>query len=54
MLSCLLLTWGVSATLAFLLAFSEYLSKTKRFKENGILDFIETYLKLLLHKGDQK
>jgi hypothetical protein len=54
MLSCLILNWGVTMTLAFLLAFSEYLSKTKRFKENGILDFVQTYLKLLLHRGDQK
>jgi hypothetical protein len=53
MLSCLILNWGVSATLAFLLAFSEYLSKSKRFKENGILDFIANYLRLL-HKGDRK
>lgn len=40
-------------TLAFLLAFSEYLSKTKRFKENGIIDFFTNYLKLV-HKGDRK
>ena len=54
MLTCLILNWGVSATLAVLLTFSEYLSKTKRFKENGIIDFIESYLKLLLYKGGQK
>lgn len=53
MLSCLILNWGVSATLAFLLAFSEYLSKTKRFKENGILDFVANYLRLL-YRGDRK
>ena len=53
MLSCLILNWGVSATLAFILAFSEYLSKTKRFKENGIIDFIANYLRFL-NKGDQK
>ena len=53
MLSCLILNWGVSITFAFLLAFSEYLSKSKRFKENGILDFIQNYLRLL-YKGDQK
>jgi hypothetical protein len=53
MLSCLILNWGVSMTLAFLLAFSEYLSKTKRFKENGIIDFVTNCL-TLLHKGDRK
>ena len=53
MLTCLIVNWGVSATLAFLLAFSEYLSKAQRFKENGIIDFIEKYLRLL-YKGDQK
>ena len=53
MLTCLIVNWGVPMTLAFLLTFSEYLSKTKRFKENGILDFVTNYLHLL-YKGDQK
>ena len=54
MLSCLILNWGVSMTLAVLLAFSEYLSKTKRFKENGILDLVSNFLKVVLNRGDQK
>ena len=41
-------------TLAVLLAFSEYLSKTKRFKENGILELLSNFLKVALNKGDQK
>ena len=53
MITCLIVNWGISITLAFLLAFSEYLAKTKRFKENGIIDFIHDYLRILL-KGDQK
>jgi hypothetical protein len=39
--------WGVSAALALLLSFSEYLGKTKRFKENTIIDFLISFLSKL-------
>ena len=53
MVSCLILNWGVTVILALLLSFSEYLGKTEKFKENGIIDFISHYLRILI-KGDQK
>jgi hypothetical protein len=54
MTTCLIVNWGVITILSVLLAFSEWLSKTDRFKENGVLDFTTTLLKSILHKGDQK
>jgi hypothetical protein len=54
MITCLLTNWGVTIILAFLLSFSEWLSKNKRIKANGILDLVQTFLRALLkHKGDQ-
>jgi hypothetical protein len=47
-IECLLVNWGVQLTLVVLLAFSEYLGKTKRFKENSIIDFTKTTIKRML------
>jgi hypothetical protein len=54
MISCLVTNWGVTIALAFLLASSEWLAKTKRFEENGLLDLIIKFLRIVIHKGDQK
>ena len=53
MTTCLIVNWGVITTLSVLLALSEWLSKTDRFKEYGIIDFTITLLKIILHKGDK-
>jgi len=37
-----------------LLTASERLAKTKRFEENGLLDLMTTFLRVVLHKGDKK
>jgi hypothetical protein len=50
MIECLLANWGVSVVLALLLSFSEYLGKTKRFKENTVIDFTTNFLKKMLVK----
>jgi hypothetical protein len=47
-LECLLLNWGVELFLILLLAFSEYLGKTKRFKENSIIDWFKNTIKKML------
>jgi hypothetical protein len=47
-IECLLLNWGVELTLILLLSFSEYLGRTKRFKENSILDFSKNTIRKLL------
>jgi hypothetical protein len=54
MITCLLTDWGVTITLGILLTASEWLAKTKRFKENGLLDLTTNFLKIVLHKGDKK
>jgi len=54
MITCLVTNWGLTVFLALLLTTSEWLAKTKRFKENGILDLTIHFLRTLLHKGDQK
>jgi hypothetical protein len=54
MITCLLTNWGFTIVLGFLLSLSEWLSKTKRTKANGIIDFIQLFLKTILNKGDQK
>ena len=54
MITCLVTNWGLAFILALLLTASEWLAKTKRFKENGLLDLTTHFLKSLLHKGDQK
>jgi uncharacterized membrane protein len=45
-----LTNWGVTIVLAMLLSFSEYLGRTKRFKENSVIDFVEDILKKMLDK----
>jgi hypothetical protein len=54
MITCFVTNWGVTIVLGFLLTTSEWLAKTKKFKENGLLDLITNFLKIILHKGDQK
>ena len=50
MITCLLTNWGVTIVLAMLLSFSEYLGRTKRFKENSVIDFTEDLLGKMLNK----
>lgn len=54
MITCFLTNWGITITLGLLLTLSEWLAKTKRFEENGLLDLTTHFLKTILHKGDQK
>jgi hypothetical protein len=54
MITCFLTNWGVTIVLGLLLTASEWLAKTKKFEENGLLDLIDHFLKTLLHKRDQK
>jgi hypothetical protein len=51
MITCFLTNWGVTITFGLLLAASEWLAKTKRFKENGLLDLITNFLKVVLKRG---
>ena len=51
MITCFLTNWGVTIVLGLLLTASEWLAKTKRFKENGLLDLITNFLKIILIKG---
>jgi hypothetical protein len=53
MITCFVTNWGVTTILGLLLIASEWLSKTKRFKENGILDLVTNFLRLVLRKGDK-
>ncbi len=50
MITCLTTNWGISIIFGLLLIISEWLAKTKRFEENGILDFIINFLKIILRK----
>lgn len=54
MITCLVTNWGVTIVLGLLLTASEWLAKTKKFEENSLLDLITRFLKVVLHKGDQK
>ena len=55
MITCLVTNWGITIILGLLLTMSEWLAKTKRFEENGILDLVNHFLKAVLkHKGDKK
>ena len=54
MITCFLTNWGVTIVLGLLLTASEWLAKTKKIEENGLLDLITHFLKTLLHKRDQK
>lgn len=54
MTTCIIINWGLTVSLSVLLVFSEWLGKTDRFKENGVIDFTTTLLRTILHKGDKK
>jgi len=54
MITCFVTNWGVTIVLGLLLTASEWLAKTKRFEENGLLDVITNFLRVVLRKGDQK
>jgi len=54
MITCFVTNWGVTIFLGLLLTASEWLAKTKRFEENGLLDLITNFLRIVLHKGDKK
>ncbi len=54
MITCFVTNWGVTIILGLLLTASEWLAKTKRFEENGLLDLITHFLKVILKKGDRK
>ena len=54
MITCFLTNWGITIVLGLLLTASEWLAKTKRFEENGILDLTSSFLRTILQKGDQK
>jgi len=54
MITCFVTNWGVTIALGLLLTLSEWLAKTKRFEENGLLDLITHFLRVVLRKGDQK
>jgi hypothetical protein len=54
MISCFVSNWGITIVLGLLLTASEWLAKTKRFEENGLLDFTTNFLRLILRKGDKK
>jgi hypothetical protein len=53
MITCFITNWGVTITLGFLLTASEWLAKTKKFKENGLLDLITNFLRVVLQKRNQ-
>jgi len=54
MITCFVTNWGVTIVLGLLLTASEWLAKTKRFEENGLLDIITNFLKIVLRKGNSK
>jgi hypothetical protein len=54
MITCFITNWGVTIVLSLLLTASEWLAKTKRFDENGLLDLTTNFLRSILHKGDKK
>lgn len=54
MISCFLTNWGITIALGLLLTLSEWLAKTKRFEENGLLDIVTNFLKIVLRKKTKK
>jgi hypothetical protein len=54
MITCLVTNWGVTIILSLLLTASEWLAKTKKIEENGLIDLTINFLKVILHKGDKK
>ena len=53
MITCFVTNWGVTIVLGLLLTTSEWLAKTKRFEENGLLDLTTNFLRVVLRKGDK-
>jgi hypothetical protein len=53
-ITCFLTNWGVTIALGLLLTASEWLAKTKRFEENGLLDLTTNFLKIVLRKETKK
>jgi hypothetical protein len=51
MITCFVTNWGVTIVLGLLLTASEWLAKTKRFKENGLLDLTTNFLRFVLTRG---
>lgn len=54
MITCFITNWGVIVILGLLLTASEWLAKTKKFEENGLLDLTVNFLKIVSRKGDKK
>ena len=54
MITCFVTNWGVTIVLGLLLTASEWLAKTKRFEENGLLDLTTNFLRLVLRKETNK
>ena len=54
MITCFLTNWGVTIALGLLLTASEWLAKTKRFEENGLLGVLTNFLKVVLRKETKK
>ena len=54
MITCFVTNWGVTIVLGLLLTASEWLAKTKKIEENGLLDLISHFLKIVLHKETKK
>jgi hypothetical protein len=54
MITCLVTNWGVTIVLGLLLTASEWLAKTKRFEENGLLDLTTNFLRVVLRKETNK
>jgi len=54
MITCFVTNWGVTIVLGLLLTASEWLAKTKRFEENGLLDLTTNFLRVVLRKETNK
>lgn len=53
MITCFLTNWGITIFLGILLTTSEWLAKTKKFEENGLLDLLTHFLKIVLSKNNK-
>lgn len=51
MITCLVTNWGITIVLGLLLTASEWLAKTKKVEENGLLDLVTHFLRTILKKG---
>ena len=54
MITCFVTNWGVTIVLGLFLTASEWLAKTKKFEENGLLDLTTNFLRVVLRKGDKQ